>query len=241
MNLPASISNSRSAASPIFKGNASSLTVFPGAVLTVNDFGVDMITRKYSMPTLLGPSIRSGLKPGLSDDVYKELRLSTYSISDGVGLMSELSLTFKGRLGWSQEAKTGNGRSLQFVSIRLRDPDHNSSLEVSYYAPTTTRQWNQTTNPTEPPKAMVGVNGALDLTPNKNLIDLFIAVDGTTVQSALLRPDVEAFFLAGVQKLEQTVVVTDFQTNEVVPGQLWECQCTCTKQIGVTQSFIATL
>lgn len=80
---------------PVFAGSASGLTPLPGARVSVNPFGMSVLSRPYHAPRASAKSLVPSV--GSIDIYYPNLRATGfYEIEEGEGLTCKLNVEFKG-------------------------------------------------------------------------------------------------------------------------------------------------
>jgi len=88
------------AATPIFAGSSTGLVPLPGAVMTKNAYGIDVLSRPFYAPRAsVGSYVPSA---GTADIVYSNLKATgNYSITEDEGLTCKILVEYKGLLSGS--------------------------------------------------------------------------------------------------------------------------------------------
>lgn len=233
MKLPKSINTALAAAAPIYLGSTNDrngITLMPGSDLTINEYGADVLVRNYRLRTTLATSVYKDLQRGIADDIYPMLRLSTVRVLDEEGMMSTLRCEFKGLTGWNSPILQSNGRSLQTSSYTFLRGGGNRDVVISfsYNAPYTRYRWCQTTSNYTPKKS---VNKSLSL--KSDLVSMEADLRQSGINSALTKDLVN-------KALSQptTVIIAGENSEEVVPGYLWEIECVAMRVVTPTNLVI---
>lgn len=209
---------------PIFVGNPGSITdsMVPqaGARLSkTTEFGFDMLTIPYRVKTALIASKMPALysvppawfpAPGLF--------LTGYDTTAEEGLISELSLNYKGCLNNNVPSAYWENN---FVAQTVNTSTDNVSVTWCYYAPSTTWRWIEKETPTDSPRYA-------DFKTNADPISkiyFYYARNNDGTGGGILLSD----YNEANSKLSRLTQITQYNPKMIVPNKYWECTCTVSR------------
>jgi hypothetical protein len=135
---------------PILLGQSSFLTPMPGANMQKNAYGIDVLSRPFSVPR---NKVASAIPAQRSADIfYPNLRATgNYSVSEGEGLLCTVTVEYKGLLNnFIPDPLISTGLSTGQTSATTGDtgnPDTQRTWEIVFYSPTQTFRYITSSNP----------------------------------------------------------------------------------------------
>jgi len=124
---------------PILLAAANNLTPLPGATMTKNAYGIDVLSRKFSCPrSKVASSVPA---KGSADIFYPNLRATgNYSVQEGEGLLTEIMVEYKGLLGGFLPDplitySLGSGSASGTDDDPLIDPEDQRSVSAIFTSP----------------------------------------------------------------------------------------------------------
>lgn len=142
-----------SAKTPIFTGSAGGLVPIPGALMTKNAFGIDVLPRPFHAPRSRVKSLVPAR--GTSDIFYPNLRATgNYTILENEGLTCVLTVEYKGILNNAiPDVLISSGLSTGSTSATSGSDgpaEDQRTWEIVYYSPTRTYRYVTNGRPSGP-------------------------------------------------------------------------------------------